>query len=504
MVRAWRFGARLSFSSNNHGLADMWRLFLGLVGLLVSAACATSSGPRQGSSEQDTQALQPPPNIVLIMADDLGWSDVSTYGLDRVPTPNIDRIAAAGVAFTHGYVTSPACAPSRAGLMTGRYPQAFGFEYNMFPQDGTRGLPASETTLAEVLKSAGYRTGLVGKWHQGVEDHQYPTNRGFDEFFGFLSGTITYVDPEAPGIVNARPDAAPETTPRDAASEVYTGPERRVVDNYDRYLTHELTREAVEFIERNTAGPFFLYLAHHAPHRPLQVPQAYYDRFNHIEDHDRRVFVAMIAAMDEGIGEVLDTLDANGLSDNTLIVFFSDNGCPTRFGVCDCTSLVNAGKFTHLEGGLRVPFMMAWPAALERRGLVHEPVIAIDLFPTLAAAAGAPFPEAPLHGVDLLAALQSGAQTLSERALFWRQSPVRAVRRGQWKLIDNGGHLPLQLFDLDADPGETRNLAELHPEIVERLRGELGDWEGGLSAPNWPLFFEQTVTVCERDAYAVY
>ncbi len=444
------------------------------------------------------------PNIVLIMADDLGWADVSTYGLDRVPTPHIDRIATEGVAFTNGYVTSPACAPSRAGLMTGRYPQSFGFEYNMFPQDGTRGLPRGAATIAEVLKEAGYTTGLVGKWHQGVQDHQYPTNRGFDHFFGFLSGTATYIDPDAPGIVSARPAEAPETTPRRPEALVLTGPDKQVVENEDRYLTHEITREAVAFIRQQKDEPFFLYVAHHAPHRPFQVPQAYYDRFAHIAEHDRRVYVAMIAAMDDGIGAVLDELEAQGLRETTMVIFLSDNGCPARFAVCDCSSKINAGKFTHLEGGVRVPFVLSWPAGLAMRGLAHDPVMSVDLFPTIAAAAGAETGTLPLDGLDLVRALTDGSASLTQRALYWRQQPVRAARKGKWKLIEAAGQGPARLYDLEADPDETTDLAGDHPDIAARLAADLSDWEAGLEPPAWDKFFERTVEVCERETYAVY
>ncbi|WP_442625119.1 sulfatase-like hydrolase/transferase [Parasphingopyxis sp.] len=467
-----------------------------LLSLLWGCSAAPPNAPAAGAPGADR------PNIVLIVADDLGWSDVSSYGLDRVPTPNIDRIAADGVAFTNGYVTSPACAPSRAALMTGRYPQSFGFEYNMFPQDGTRGLPQSETTIAETLDAAGYRTGLVGKWHQGVQDHQYPTNRGFDEFFGFLSGTITYIDPAAPGIVNARPPETPETTPRDAASSVYTGADRQLVDNYNRYLTHELTREAVRFIETGGEEPFFLYLAHHAPHRPFQVPQRYYDMFADEPDHDRRVYMAMIAAMDEGIGDVLDALEARGLRENTIVIFTSDNGCPSRFGVCDCSAPINAGKFTHLEGGIRVPFLMSWPNGIDRRGFVDEPVSLLDIFPTLAAVADAPGPAA-LDGIDLVAALGDDMAPARERALFWRQRPVSALRDGDWKFVRAPNAMG-RLYNLGDDPAETADLSSAFPDRTRAMDDRLSLWERDLPEPSWPSFFERPVEVCGRESYAVY
>ncbi|MEL6686175.1 MAG: sulfatase-like hydrolase/transferase [Pseudomonadota bacterium] len=452
-----------------------------------------------------------PPNIILIVADDLGWADVSTYGLDRVPTPNIDRIAEQGVAFTHGYVSSPACAPSRAALMTGQYPQSFGFEYNMFPQDGTRGLALDRITMADALKAEGYETALIGKWHQGVTDAHYPTERGFDEFYGFLSGTTTYVAVDTPGIVNAKPEQAPETEPRDEASALYTGADKVRVENFDQYLTSELTREAANYVRRDRDQPFFLYLAHHAPHRPFQAPQAYYDRFDHIEDHDRRVYVAMIAAMDDGIGELLDALEEAGQSDNTMVVFLSDNGCPARFEVCDCSARINGGKFTHLEGGIRVPFMMSWPAGLNPQGRVDTPVTALDLYPTFLAAAGEEEMPERLAGLDLVAALQDDTRDeIAARSLFWRQRPVSVIRQGDWKLVQVDGEVSgeetdsLTLFNLSEDPDELNNRAPEFPERAATMQAELSNWSAQQAEPSWPKFLTREVNVCGRATQAVY
>ncbi|MCP5432195.1 MAG: sulfatase-like hydrolase/transferase [Alphaproteobacteria bacterium] len=477
-------------------------------GLALLAACgpgADEAAKAPPAPEQAAAAGAGRPNVVVIIADDLGWADVSTYGLDRVPTPNIDRIAKDGVAFSNGYVVAPVCTVSRSGLLTGRYPQRFGIEYLNMDDEINLGLPVSETTIADRLKKAGYHTGLVGKWHQGGTDEFYPTNRGFDEFYGILGGMTTYIDPATPGIVDATPGRAPKTAPkREGPQLLLKGPDREEVHNFDKYLTYELTDQANDFVARNKNDPFFLYLAYTAPHRPFQVPQEVYDRFPNIADHGRRTYVAMIAALDDSIGRFLDTLEAEGVRDNTLVVFLSDNGCPPQFESCDCSHPINAGKFTLLEGGIRVPFLLSWPKGLAARGRIDEPVSALDILPTALKAAGiAPPTDETLDGSDLVAIAQK-PQGEDERSFVWRTLPAYAVREGRWKLWTSIDLNRTELFDLEADPGETADVAADHPEIVARLRARFDDWSKGASEPLWPVHHKEEVEVCGRVTEFIY
>ncbi|MBW8813396.1 MAG: sulfatase-like hydrolase/transferase [Caulobacterales bacterium] len=448
----------------------------------------------------------PRPNVVLIMVDDLGWPDVSTYGLRRVATPNLDRIAAQGVAFSNAYVAGPVCAVSRAGLLTGRSPQRFGFEYNLDDVHNFEdGLPVDQPTIADRLRGLGYHTGLVGKWHQGYTAPYYPIRRGFDEFFGFLAGETIYVDPATPGMVTTPTKADRPIGARKPQQEIVEGPDGRVVRNFDKYLTGELTDRAVQYIDANSKAqtPFFLYLAYNAPHWPMQVPKAYYDRFSDIQDPVRRTYVAMIAAMDDGVGRVLDALQRDGVAKDTLVIFLSDNGCPIQFGFCDCGHPLGAGKFTQLEGGVRVPFMMSWPGAIKPAGIVDTPVSSLDIAPTILKAAGAEVGPLGLDGRDLLSA-GGGGRTPDERPLFWRQDPVASVRMGRWKLWTSKDEKATRLYDLTTDPGETTDVSAQHADVVRALSGRLAQWEAGLAKPRWPVHRVADVQVCGRVTESVY
>jgi len=443
------------------------------------------------------------PNVLLILADDLPWPDVSTYGLNRVQTPNIDRIAREGVAFTNGYVAASVCAVSRAGLLTGRAPQRFGFDYNL--DDSTNqgdGLPVGQLTLGDRLRAVGYHTGIIGKWHLGEQPQFYPTRRGFDEFYGFLAGETVYVDPKTPGIVSTHTAADRPFDHRKPSSRIIEGPDARVVNNFDRYLTGEITDRAVDYINRNQRQPFFLYLAYNAPHWPLQVPQRYYDRFAGIADPIRRTYVAMIAALDEGIGRVLDELEKDGLRERTLVIFLSDNGCPIQFGFCDCSHPLGAGKFTYLEGGTRVPFMMAWPGHLKPHAPVDTPVSSLDVAPTvLRAAAPGSKPVAELEGRDLV---EQVGQASPARTLFWGQDPVFAVRSGQWKLFESLDEKRLALFDLQADPAEEHDLSASQPQRTQEMNTALEGWRQQLPKPLWPVHKVDRAQVCGRETERVY
>ena len=311
-----------------------------------------------------------PPNVVLIFVDDLGYCDSELYGCDTVPTPNIKRLAAEGALFTDGYVSSPVCSPSRAGLLTGRYQQRFGHEFlPRIRPEGSAGLPVGEVTLADAMKEAGYVTGMVGKWHLGSQEEFNPVNRGFDEFFGMLTGAADYLDPTRRDarIVRRAGTNLNELEPSELAwkgrgNDTLMRGTTPVEEN--DYLTEAFTREAVAFIGKHKERPFFLYLPYTAVHGPLQVTQKYYDRFPHIKDESTRIHAAMTSALDDGIGAVLNALEENGLEENTLVVFLSDNGA----GVADYCSNepLRLGKQTMFEGGIRVPFSMKWPARIPK------------------------------------------------------------------------------------------------------------------------------------------
>ena len=432
-----------------------------------------------------------PPNVVLIFVDDLGYCDSELYGCDTVPTPNIKRIADEGVLFTDGYVSSPVCSPSRAGLLTGRYQQRFGHEFLVGPESDA-GLPVEEVTLADAMKKAGHATGMVGKWHLGSEEQFHPVNRGFDEFFGMTTWGADYLDPtrEDARIIR-RAGAIPNEGESSSEPPQWKGRGNdtlmrgtTLVEEHD-YLTDAFTREAVAFINEHRSRPFFLYLPYTAVHGPLQVTREYYDRFPHIEDEGSRIYAAMTSALDDGVGAVLDALKENGLEDNTLVVFLSDNGA----GVSDVCSNepLRLGKQTMFEGGVRVPFAMKWPAQLPKGMTYKHPVSALDIFPTAVAAAGGKLPsDRTLDGVDLIPYLDGSNSGVPHDRLFWRAGPIWAARVGDWKLIYAADRY--WLYDLSADIGEINNLAGKRQDVVKRLTASYAQWNAGNIEPLWPSF----------------
>lgn len=477
--------------------------FLGLTG------CAPNTSPPNAltgaPAKRPVAAMRP--NVVVILADDLDWADVSTYGRADVPTPNIDRIAKTGVAFSSGYVAASVCAVSRAGLLTGRMPQRFGFTYNINDEgDAGAGLPTSEKTLAERLRPLGYRTAAFGKWHQGAEAEFYPTNRGFDEFFGFLAGETNYVDPQTPGMVTT-PTKADKyiILPRTGNHAMVEGPDKRPADDFSRYLTNQITDRAVDFINRSAAQgdrPFFTYIAYNAPHWPLQVPKSYYDRFAGVKDPVRRTYIAMIAAMDEGIGQILDTLESRRLRDNTIVVFLSDNGCPVQFGFCNPDHPWGAGKFTYLEGGVRVPFMISWPRAINAQAISDSPVSSLDIAATVLRAAD-PAHELPteLDGRDLLRTIRHPDPN---RLLVWGQEPVYAARQGDRKLWVSHDWKRSYLYNITADPAESEDLTNREPAAAERLAADIEHFRTSLPAPRWKLHTTRKVRINGHETEMVY
>ena len=400
-------------------------------------------------------------NIVLIVSDDQGYADISCYPHpDEVSTPNLDRLAAGGARLTSGYASCPVCAPTRAGLLTGRYQQRFGF---YTAADSRAGLPRSETTLPELLRGAGYATGVFGKWHLGYGPRYRPLERGFDRFYGFLGhGGHDYFD----------------LAITDEIKSIYR--DREPIDD-SGYLTRNITRAAVAFIAANRDRPFFAYVPYNAVHNPIQAPTDYIRRYSN-PDLKRNTYLAMLAIMDEGVGEILDTLDRLRLEKNTLVMFFSDNGGAR--GTTARNGALRDYKHSVYEGGIRVPFLLRWPARIPPGTVSHDPVISIDAFATALAASGVAPPKGPvIDSRDILPSVTGSLDRPLHEALFWNwidkdADKGWAVRKGRWKLLTNKEGL--ELYDLKADLSERRNLVAARPEVVEDLLISYKSWQEGI------------------------
>lgn len=419
----------------------------------------------------------PPPNLIIILTDDQGYADVGFNGCTDIPTPNIDRIASEGVVCSNGYVTYAVCGPSRAGLMTGRYQDRFGFGRNPLfaPRDSTMGLPRSEETLAEFLTKAGYRSAALGKWHLGAHPSQRPLAQGFEDFFGFLTGGHRYFPEEW-----TLADEWAVTSQFQAYRTKLLRNDQRVEEK--EYLTDALSREAVGYLQKYQDDPFFLYLAYNAPHAPLQATEKYLERFAHIPDSKRRTYAAMVSAVDDGVGRILDELDRLELTDNTIIVFLSDNGGPESKNGSNNGPL-RGGKGDLSEGGIRVPFAIRWPAALTAGQTISRPVISLDIFATMAARlSGRVRPKHSLDGVDLLPYLTADQQTVSTRKLFWRKFDRgdRAMRTGTQKYLTTKQNAPA-LYELSRDISEEHPLNQ--PQQLEATQQRYRSWEAEMLDP---------------------
>lgn len=401
----------------------------------------------------DTNSTRP--NILIILADDLGYGELGCQGGKDVPTPNIDSLAKNGIRFTSGYVTCPVCSPSRAGLMTGRYGQRFGIELNPGFSHAI-GLPLSEKTLAEYLKAAGYATGMFGKWHLGFKPAMQPNGRGFDDYFGFLGGAHSYVDAEG--------DRDPSNT------IMRNGRKETSID----YTTDAFGREAVAFIEKHRSQPWLVYLPFNATHGPLQAPEKYTSRFPKLQG-GRRTFAGMLSALDDAVGAVLAKLRDLQLEENTLIVFVSDNGAPDHADTKHSNQPLRGYKSQLFEGGIREPFIIQWKGRLPAGKVDNRPVITLDILPTALAAAGVPAPvSAKLDGVNLLPFLTGDNGGMPHEALFWRYSGQRAVRMGDWKLLHMGRRT--HLYNLASDIAEQSDLADKEPGKVKELQHAYQVW----------------------------
>lgn len=408
------------------------------------------------------------PNIIIFLADDLGYADIGVNGCKDIPTPNIDGLAKNGVRFTDGYAAHPVCSPSRAALMSGMYQHRFGFEHNSGPERYASpdfGLPRDVPTLAEKLNAAGYATGMVGKWHIGFRKGLRPHERGFDHFYGFLSGARSFY-----------PDSPRELDPILRNGEVVKGE--------TEYLTDAFARESVDFIERSKDRPWMLYLAFNAVHSPLEATEKYEARFPHITNRKRKTYAGMLSALDDAVGRVMSKVRDLGLEDNTLVFFYSDNGGPTAE-----TSSRNAPlrgfKGQMFEGGIRVPFVMQWKGKIPAGQTYREPVMGFDCHSTALAAAGVEIEgDKPLDGVNLIPFVTGQQSGSPHTQLLWRAGQQHAVRLGDWKLVSTRVQPPL-LFNLKDDIGEQHDLAASQPDKLKELQAAFAVWEKGTQPAKW-------------------
>ena len=449
------------------------------------------------------------PNIIVFFADDLGYGELGCQGNPEIPTPYIDSIAESGVRFTAGYVAGPNCSPSRAGLLTGRTPTRFGYEFNPIGarnEDPEIGLPIKEVTIAETLQDAGYTTGLIGKWHQGGGAAYHPFRHGFDEFFGFTHEGHYFVPPPWKGVTTMlRRKSLPDGSKGRWVGEKglsYSTHMKSNEPDYDannpivrggqpvvetEYLTDAFTREAVDFIDRHDDKPFFLYLAYNAVHSPLQGADKYMKKFAHIEDVHRRIFAAMLANMDDSVGAVMSQLRKSGLEENTLVFFLSDNGGPTR-ELTSSNLPLRGEKGQMYEGAIRVPYMVQWKGKIPVGKVYHQPVSSFDIYATAVAnSAGVTVPE-QVEGVDLVPFLTGEDRGRPHETLFWRQGGKAAMRHGDWKIVRMGkrlqaGRAKWELYDLSKDISEQTNLADAQPEILSELISRWNEMNSEMADP---------------------
>jgi len=467
-----------------------------------------------GFSFQRKKVTQPP-NVILIIADDLGYSDLSSYGNSLIHTPNIDGLGIEGVRFSQAYVTAAICGPSRVGILTGRYQQRFGSEFMPYDQldpafmknlrshypgmrrknPGLRdlkphlfinrnnfndGLPSTEITIAEMLKQRGYSTGLVGKWNLGVGEGYYPDQRGYDYSYYFEGALTRYVnDPvDSSRYINQHlPWAFSELaawSPRYGSTAIREG--RKEV-NDTGYLTFSFANHALNFIEQQKNNPFFLTLTFNAPHDPFQVPTEYFNRINGVTDSVKRIYYGMIEALDDAVGLVLQKLRNLALDQNTIIIFLSDNGGATYTRGTDNKPL-SGGKCTNFEGGLLVPFFIKYPGSAHTNKVYQEPVSSLDIFTTIAAVTQTRLPAGRIYdGVNLLPFIEGKADSVPHNTFYWRSGYSKAMRKGNWKLYINEKDKKTFLFNLAEDREELHDQSANKADIDRDLLKMLQQWE---------------------------
>ena len=424
------------------------------------------------------QAQDIPPNLIVIMTDDQGYSDVGFNGCTDIPTPNIDAIAKNGVKFTRGYVSYPVCGPSRAGFLTGRYQGRFGFSDNpsINPKDPTAGLPTDEETIAEVLKKANYNNAIIGKWHMGTHPRFHPLERGFDYFFGFLSGGHNYL----PEKLNIKDLTEVKRKWQWYSTKII---ENRVTVEIENYLTDELSHAAVKYIDKQASKGqhFMLYLAYNAPHSPLQATPKYISRFDHIEDPKRKTYAAMVSAVDDGVGQILKTLKTQGIEDNTIVVFLSDNGGAKNNG--SINTPLRGHKSDLFEGGIRVPFAMQWKGSIPPGMTYNKNISSLDIMATIVAQNNISIEnDRQLDGVNLIPFLKGQDTSEPHDYLFWRKikSNAMAVLHGNQKLVKNKKNEPQALYNLEKDSEETTNLIEMDKDRLKDMQIKWNEWSADL------------------------
>lgn len=423
--------------------------------------------------QKNKTAINKKPNIIIILTDDAGYADFGIYGGNEIPTPNIDALIASGVKFTNAYVTASVCAPSRAGLLTGRYQQRFGFENNMSgePTQGfskeDMGLEPKENTFADEMRGNDYRTLAIGKWHLGNQEKHFPLNRGFDEFYGFVGGHRSFFSIKK-GITE---------------EEIIHDNKSILPEDSITYLTDMWTDKAIAYIKQKSDKPFFIYLAYNAVHTPVDAKKEYWNKFSSIADSGRRSYAALMASLDDNIRRLTQTLKENKLDENTLILFLNDNGGATNNS--SDNGLLRGMKGSVWEGGVRVAMSMVWKNNLPENTTYDYPVNSLDFLPTaLAAASGKQIGKNKLDGKNLIPYIKGENKQLPHQYLFWHRGVSAAVREGNWKLIRVETD-PILLFDLSKDLLETKNVAKENPVVVKRLLSKLANWEKGLSKPHW-------------------
>ena len=458
------------------------------VGLLAAACAIAATGfqPTAVEASEITPVAKATreahrPNVLLIFADDLGYADMGFQSQSKdVVTPHLDRLAAEGAIMSAGYVTASVCGPSRAGMLTGRYQQRFGYHDNVAPyvlEEGVEpGLPVELSTMGDYFKGAGYRTGLVGKWHDGDQQKFWPHNRGFEEVFGFNNGAANYEI----GPINQQ-----EQRTRPWESMYRNG---KLVDDFDDYLTDRFGTEAVNYIEKHKDEPFFLYVAFNAVHGPLQAKKEDLERFSHIKDEKRRILLAMNYNMDQNVGRILDKVEELGLMEDTLVFFLSDNGGKPADNHSYNTPL-RGEKGTYWEGGIRIPYTVTWKGTIPAGQVLSEPVSSLDILTTSLAATNTDVKdEWKLEGVNLLPYLKGESSKLDDRFLFWDTNMSMAIRDGAWKLIRENkfdANKKPQLFNISQDIKEQHNVIDQYPEVAKRLQSAHDEWRQGNKPQQW-------------------
>lgn len=491
-------------------------------------------GKREYLKNRTDVARKSSPYILIILADDLSRNDLALYDkVNGIKTPNIESLAQDGVVFDQALASSPICAPSRAGMLTGRVQNRSGFDsqpmqlYPLFPafyygakifldtdqmsmvnfgtypfpsQMKKQGVPHSEIFLSELLSEVGYRTALIGKWHLGYGKEQYPTARGFDHFYGFLEAFSSYDDPDKEDVVSHQLDLFWEkhiwNKKRKGPSAIELNGE---IINEDRHLTDVFTEESIDYMEEQLStdpeSPFFLYTSYNAPHTPYIELKEYYDRFPNIEDDNRRIYLAMISHLDDGIGELIKYLKDKGIYDETLIVFASDNGGASYTKATDNGELAG-GKMSQFEGGLEIPMIVKWPKDSEQTSRYEPMVSLMDVYSTVLASVKIPTVEdRTLDGVDLLPYVNGESDGVPHKSLFWKSDYNLTLRKGPWKLMLNTDSGSAQLYNLEEDRGEYYDLSEEKPELMKEMMEELKIKTDECLPPLWPRVMDFEIEV---------